>query len=78
MNYIGNKYRILDQIKVYFPDNINNFVDLFYGGLDVTINIETKNKFANDINCFLINIYKSFQKYSMEEILNYIDNKIQI
>jgi len=20
MNYIGNKYRILDQIKVYFPD----------------------------------------------------------
>ncbi len=52
MNYIGNKYRILDQIKVHFPDNINNFVDLFCGGLDVTINIETKNKFANDINCF--------------------------
>lgn len=46
MNYIENKYIILDQIKVYFPDNINNFVDLFCGGLDVTINIETKNKFA--------------------------------
>ena len=38
MNYIGNKYRILDQIKVYFPDNINNFVDLFCGdGLDIWI-----------------------------------------
>lgn len=37
MNYIGNKYRILDQIKV-FPDNINNFVDLFCGGsLDIWI-----------------------------------------
>lgn len=26
MNYIGNKYRILDQIKVYFPDNIKNIL----------------------------------------------------
>lgn len=38
MNYIGNKYRILDQIKVYFPDNVNNFVDLFCGdSLDIWI-----------------------------------------
>ena len=28
MNYIGNKYRIIGQIKQWFPDNINTMVDL--------------------------------------------------
>ncbi len=38
LNYIGNKYRIIDQIHQYFPKDINTMVDLFCGGCDVTIN----------------------------------------
>ena len=30
-NYIGNKYRIIDSIQEFFPENINTFVDIFCG-----------------------------------------------
>ena len=32
MNYIGNKYRIINQMQEYFPKNIKTMVDLFFGG----------------------------------------------
>lgn len=42
MNYIGNKYRIIDQITKFFPKDINVMADLFCGGCDVTINTSAK------------------------------------
>ena len=36
-NYIGNKYRIINSIQEYFPENIDIFVDLFCGGCDVIL-----------------------------------------
>jgi len=35
LNYIGGKYKILNQILPLFPENINCFVDLFAGGCNV-------------------------------------------
>ena len=69
MNYPGNKYKLLKQLYNFFPSNINNFIDLFSGGLDVSINIKAVNIYANDINSNIINIYKAFQQYSIEEII---------
>ena len=40
LNYIGGKYRLLPQILPLFPKQINTFVDLFAGGLDVSINVD--------------------------------------
>ena len=76
LNYSGNKYRILDQIKQYFPKDINVMVDLFCGGCDVTINTDAKIHYANDINYLVVDIFKEFQKYSIEDLLNYIDTTI--
>jgi DNA adenine methylase Dam len=77
MNYIGGKYRLIPQIFQYFPKKIDNFVDLFAGGLDVGINVNAINIFCNDINYFLIDIYKKFQELEIDEILNYIHNTIE-
>ena len=49
MNYIGNKYRLLNQIIPLLP-KANSFVDLFAGGLDVSINYNAQNIYCNDIN----------------------------
>ncbi len=76
MNYIGGKYKLLPQIINYFPEDIDSFVDLFAGGLDVGINVRANNVFCNDINYFLIDIYKAFQNCDIESLLAYIDNKI--
>ncbi len=76
-NYIGNKYRIIDSIQQYFPENIDNFVDIFCGGCDVSINTNANNVYANDINYHIIGILQEFQKYDVDYILEYIDNTIE-
>ncbi len=76
LNYIGNKYKLLPQILPLFPKDINLFVDMFCGGLDVTINTTAKNKIANDINYFVIDIMKLFQDENIESLLKKIDKII--
>lgn len=75
MNYIGNKYRLLDQILPIFPPT-NCFVDLFAGGLDVAINYDAQLVFCNDINCHLIDIYKTFQTINYDELIERLDMTI--
>lgn len=77
MNYTGNKYKLLKQLHEFFPSQINNFIDLFCGGTDVSINTPAINKFANDINSKIVDIYKTFQIKSIEEVLNFIDMRIK-
>lgn len=76
MNYIGNKYRIIGQIMEYFPQNIRTFADIFAGGLDVSINIQAGRVLCNDINYFVIDIYREFQRMRADDVLAYIDQKI--
>lgn len=57
MNYVGGKYRLLSQILPLFPTKIDTFVDLFCGGLDVTLNINADKIIANDRLTPLIDIY---------------------
>ena len=40
LNYTGNKFRILEQIKKHFPKKANCMIDLFCGGATVGINVE--------------------------------------
>ena len=60
LNYIGGKYKILDQIIPKFPKKINTFVDLFGGGFNVGINVNANNLIYNDVIeplCELINYF---------------------
>ena len=77
LNYIGNKYRLLPQLLQLFPKQINNFIDLFTGGGDVVANVNAKNKIGNDINTPVIEILQDFQKYDLQYIMSYIDNRIE-
>ena len=75
-NYIGNKYRIIEDIKRFFPKKINTMVDIFCGGCDVTANVDADTIYANDINYHVIDIMSSIQRYSIEDLLDYIDRTI--
>lgn len=76
LNYIGGKYKILPQLFKLFPNNINTMVDLFAGGCDVCANIKANSVYANDINSYIIDIYRSMAKMSIEDLLSYIDKTI--
>lgn len=77
MNYIGNKYKLLNNIIPLFPSNIKTFYDVFAGGLDVSINVKAKSVYCNDINNFLIDIYREFQRMDINSLLNEIDDVIK-
>lgn len=56
--YVGDKYRLMEQLLGLFPKKINNFYEPFVGGGTVFLNIEAKKYFLNDINKYLINIHR--------------------
>ena len=76
MNYMGGKYKILDSIIPTFPSKVSNFVDLFAGGLNVGINVDADNIYANDQISYLIDLYSFFKNESTDHLLTLIHDRI--
>ena len=77
LNYIGGKYKILNQIVPIFPNDINNFIDLFTGGGNVAVNVKAQKIFMNDNLIYLIDLYKLFYELKYNKVLEYIYNRIE-
>lgn len=75
-NYIGGKYKLLPTLFELFPENVDTFVDLFAGGGDVFINAQANKVVANDINKYIIDIYRTFQNHTPKDIIRQIDDII--
>jgi DNA adenine methylase Dam len=76
LNYTGGKWKIMEYLLKLFPKNINNFLDLFCGGLNVSLNINANHIYANDIYTPVMDIYKTIYSYHSFEMLNNDINKI--
>ena len=77
MNYTGGKYKLLKQILPLFPQKIDRFVDLFCGGCNVSVNVPYAGKvIANDYDENVISIYRKFQLMPIDDILSYIDDRV--
>lgn len=76
MNYMGGKYEILEHIVPCFPNGINNFVDLFTGGLNVGINVKANVIYANDQITYIIELYRFLQSNNINDIVLRIKSKI--
>lgn len=83
LNYIGGKHRLLPQILPLFPKNVDNFVDLFCGGLNVAINVGenpniwdkgicAKQILCNDNLIYLIELYEFLQANPLQHTLENI------
>ena len=76
LNYTGGKYKILDEIIPGFPKQINKFVDLFAGGLNVGINVDASTIYVNDQISYLIDLYVFFRESNINELIDNIKNRI--
>jgi len=76
LNYVGGKYKLIGELKKILPASIGKFVDLFCGGLNVTINVEAKTYIANDICRHTIDFYKFLQDNSEHEILHALEHVV--
>ena len=56
--YVGDKYKLMQQLACFFPEKIDNFYEPFTGGGTVFLNIVAMKYHLNDINKHLVNIHK--------------------
>ena len=76
LNYTGGKFKLLPQILPLFPNKIENFFDIFCGGLNVALNTKSKKLFCIDSNQNIIKLYKYFLSTELNEIINTIEKII--
>lgn len=76
--FVGDKYKIMPEIKTYFPKIINNYYEPFVGGGSSFLNINAKNFILNDIDPYVIELHKIFIKNAnnLNEFLNSLYNII--
>lgn len=78
LNYVGGKYKILDQIIPKFPKKINTFVDLFGGGFNVGINVDADTVVYNDVIEPLCELMNYFSNKNAEEVVQKLEANISI
>ena len=76
LNYVGGKYKLLNQIIPLFPDDIDTFVDLFTGGCNVGININARKIICNDIEKVFIDLFNSWKDLESSQALSILQNTI--
>lgn len=76
INYTGNKYRLLEEIKERSPHKIKKMLDLFCGSGTVGLNFETEETFFVDNNIYLINLLKYLNEISFEKLVFKIEKLI--
>lgn len=78
--YVGDKYKLMPEIKKYIPNYINNYIEPFVGGGSSFLNVKANHYYVNDINSYVIDIHKKLYEYRnnkeefFEKILKFIDN----
>ena len=77
MFYVGDKYKLIKEIKQYFPKDINTFIEPFVGGGTVFLNVEAKKYILNDIDKNIYNLHIFLQQKAnainfIDEVLKYI------
>ena len=65
--YVGDKYKLMDEISSYFPVSIDKFVEPFVGGGSVFMNTVAKKFYLNDINSYIIGLHKYLCKEANRE-----------
>jgi DNA adenine methylase Dam len=75
---MGNKEKLIQKGLIdLFPKNINTFIDLFSGSCVVSMNVKASKYVINDIDEVLFNLYLMFKENTCEQILAYINKKIE-
>lgn len=70
--YVGDKYKLVREIRTHFPARINRLIEPFVGGGSVMMNVEANSYLLNDINSYVISLHRMLQGYigREEELLN--------
>ena len=61
--YVGDKYKLINEIKTHFPQHIGRLIEPFVGGGSVFMNVDANEFLLNDIDSFVISIHRMLCSY---------------
>ncbi|WP_281739686.1 Dam family site-specific DNA-(adenine-N6)-methyltransferase [Holdemanella biformis] len=61
--YVGDKYKLMPQLKQLMPDDIDNYIEPFVGGGSSFLNSKGNRYILNDIDKYVIKLHKELAKY---------------
>ena len=61
--YVGDKRKLMPQIKTHFPSHIDRFIEPFVGGGSVFMNVDADGFLLNDLNHIVIQIHSMLSSY---------------
>lgn len=64
--YVGDKYKIIGDIKRHFPNSVHRFIEPFVGGGSVFMNVDAQEFMLNDIDDNIIAIHKMLCNYASD------------
>lgn len=74
---MGGKYKLLKEILPLFPENIHTFVDLFGGGFNVGVNVDSKCTIYNDLENHIVDLMRYLFVTNTGQLLTEIDSLIK-
>lgn len=76
--YVGDKYKLMPQLRKLFPKNISTYIEPFVGGGSSFLNTEAEKYIVNDIDFYVIELHKCLSEYAgkQEEFLQLLYNMI--
>lgn len=77
MNWVGGKFKLLNQILPLLPPKIENFADMFTGGGDIALNVIADHILMNDAMPQTIESYRYIAGLEWEEIDGYIKAQVE-
>ena len=75
--YVGDKYKLMPQLKELFPKNINNYYDVFSGGGSASINVIADKIIMNDVDEKVVELHRFLQEQS-SDIELFIENMYEL
>lgn len=76
INYPNNQQDYLSDVLALMPKNIGGFVDLFAGGMSVSLNVVAPIIYANDVNKPVVDMLEYIASTDLNELMVQIQNLI--
>jgi DNA adenine methylase len=77
--YVGDKYKLMNQLVEFMPSSISTYVDVFTGGGSAFLNVPAKRYLVNDLDTQLINLHRKIASHAeqpdqlLEELFKIIE-----
>jgi DNA adenine methylase len=65
--YVGDKFKLIPQLKENFPQDIERFIEPFCGGGSVFLNVKADSYLLNDIDGNIIELHKFLYSYANQQ-----------